>query len=195
MVRELAVHLQKWDMFFMWVHSEVSHRYITLLRGPLVLFQNLTLKFPQLSCSFASQQHTDVSGRCRGWGWGRQWCHGLNSSGWAGVCAQRLRKEGRKRRFRRTGSCGSCGCQSAKDAGQLEHADWPTTAGGCVLASVLFPCVILNEKSDNSSAAGCPIERQIPGLDIKTCSCPHIDLGAGKTRLFLLTSFSETLCV
>lgn len=56
-VRELAVHLQKRDMFFVWVHSEVSHRYITLLWGPLVLFQNLTLKFPQLSCSFASTTH------------------------------------------------------------------------------------------------------------------------------------------
>lgn len=41
-------------------------------------------------------------------GGGEGCCHGLRSSGWAGVCAQRLGKEGHKHRFRRTSSCGSC---------------------------------------------------------------------------------------
>lgn len=50
-------------------------------------------------------------------------------------------------------------------ARQLELADWPTAAGGCVVEAALLLCVILDEKSYNSSAAGCLIDRQILRLD------------------------------
>lgn len=103
-------------------------------------------------------------------------CHKRTS-----VCVQRLGKEGHKQKFRQRSSCGSCGFLSAKDAGQLECADWPARASGCVLAVACFLCVILNEKSDNSSGTGCPIERQIPGVDRGPCSWPFNDLGSNKS--------------
>lgn len=111
-----------------------------------------------------------------------QWC----------VCAQSLGKEGHKHRFRRTGSRGSCGCRSAKDAGQLERADWLPVAGGRVLAAAFFLSVILNEKSDDSSGAGCLMPQQIPGVDIQLRSCLLADLGPGKT-LFVPVLLSNAL--
>lgn len=52
---------------------------------------------------------------------------------------------------------------------------------GRVLAVACFLCMILNEKSDNSSETGCPIERQIPGVDRGPCSWPLDDLGSNKS--------------
>lgn len=100
------------------------------------------------------------------------------------MCAQRLGKEGHKDRFRQTSSCGSCSCRSAKDARQLERADWLPVAGGCVLAAAFILCVVLNEKSDDSSEPGCLLQRHIPGVDIELHSFLLADLGPGKT-LFL----------
>lgn len=97
-----------------------------------------------------------------GWGWGGGQEAAAACHKWTSVCVQRLEKERYKQKFRRRSSCGSCGCLIAKDAGQLECADWPARTGGCVLAVACFLFVILNEKSDNSSGTGCPIERQIP---------------------------------
>lgn len=97
------------------------------------------------------------------------------------VCGQRLGKEGRKQIFRSRSSCGSCGFQSVKDAGQLEHTDWPLRMSRWVLAAAYFLCVFLNEQSDNSSGTGCPIERHIPWVDGGPRSWPLNDLGSNKS--------------
>lgn len=113
---------------------------------------------------------------------------------WTSVCGQRLGKEGHKQKFQRRSSCGSCGFLSAKDAGQLEQHDWTTRTSGCILAVASFLCVILNEKSDNSSGKGYPIGWQIPELDRGACSWPLNDLESHKSWSFSL-SFSQIFSV
>lgn len=61
------------------------------------------------------------------------------------------------------------------------HPIGPSKTSGCDLAASGFLCVILNEKSDNSSGTGCPIGRQIPGVDRGPCSWPLSDLGSNKS--------------
>lgn len=52
---------------------------------------------------------------------------------------------------------------------------------GRVLALGCFRCMILNEKSDNSSQAGFSMEKQIPEVDTEPCSWPSTDLGSNKS--------------
>lgn len=74
------MHLQAKKSDIVHVSMQLDFCYITLMWGaPFVGFQQPSLKFAQLSCSFASQ-HTHVSGRCRRRG---VWRGGVE--GWGGV--------------------------------------------------------------------------------------------------------------
>lgn len=186
-VWEFTVRLQKRDMFFMRAHSKVPDSYITLLWGPpcstLELYSEVP---PQLSCSFAAQQHTDVSGCCRGWGWGwgsgRGCCHGAAAEQ-ACVPTDWGRKDANPDSAGRAPAA-SVVVKVWRMLGTPERADWPPVAIGRVLAAAFFLCRIWNEKSKDSPGPGGLTQRQIPGVDVELHSCLLADLGPGET-LFL----------
>lgn len=154
--------------------------------APFAGFQQPSLKFAQLSCSFASQ-HTHVSGRCRRRG---VWRGGVED--WVRAKSQRLPvtlnkcvwseiREGKTHKnFSRGAPVAAVWVRRMLD--NWSHLiGWSMCAGGCVLTAASFLCAILNQRSNNSSETGCPIGRQIPMLDRAPCSWPLSDLGSNKS--------------
>ena len=167
---------------FVRAHSEVSDSYITLLWGPRVLLQNCALKFPQLSCSFASQQQTDVPGHSRGWGWG------------GGVVTVRGAAAGRARVPR---DWGRPQTQFPPDELpqqlRLSMCEGCWTTGACRLAggggwvcpgSSLLPLPDPKCEERRSPGAGCLISSFTAAYSLTLDQAKHV----------FLTSFSKTVC-
>lgn len=175
--------LQKRENYGLHVSIRLDFCYITLLRGPTASVPTVDSEVPPAFLLIRLTTHRclravqETEGRAGPGPRGSGCLSQVNKCVWSEI------REGRTqtKKFQQRSSCGSCGSRSTKDAGQLEQSHWPVRACGRVLAVVSFLCVILNERSDNSSETGCPIGRPIPRVDRGPCSWPLNDLGSNKS--------------